>query len=167
MQQTSPRPYSPAATTPAPPPPPPRASSTSALRATTATTTTTTTTTTAATIGPVTEAKRNLALLLGDDAGKGGLVDQLERTVSHVLDSIEHAFDPQTPSPDLDSMYDLLDSIINVLSRSSLGGQPASAPESTTNTTDLAHATWTVQTLFKELQRTREGAEIARTGLAG
>ncbi|GAA5958023.1 hypothetical protein JCM3765_006235 [Sporobolomyces pararoseus] len=121
---------------------------------------------------PVIEARRNLALLLGTSDGTStasGLIDKLEMEVTAVLDSYEKAFEAGTPPADLDSMYSTLDAVISVLSRSSLGGYSATslANPPTISNSDLENATKNVQSLFKEVQRCKEGAEIVRAGLAG
>ncbi|GAA5990279.1 hypothetical protein JCM5350_002076 [Sporobolomyces pararoseus] len=121
---------------------------------------------------PVIEARRNLALLLGTSDGTStaqGLIDKLEMEVTQVLDSYEKAFEPGTPRADLASMYTTLDAVISILSRSSLGGYSATslANPPTISNSDLENATKNVQSLFKEVQRCKEGAEIVRAGLAG
>lgn len=97
---------------------------------------------------PVTEARRSLALLVGNDNQGGGLLDTLQVQVEKVLNGYERAFEEQgnqsnlsskvflplnfsfrksradsvCSTDDLKTMYSTLDAIISLLSRSSLGG---------------------------------------------
>ncbi|GAA5902466.1 uncharacterized protein JCM6883_001418 [Sporobolomyces salmoneus] len=124
---------------------------------------------------PMIEAKKGLALLLGTSQGveggerSGGLIDKLENEATSVLDCVERAFEAGTPPPDLESMYSTLDILISLLSRSALGGysEKSLANPPLISTGDLERVTKGVQGLFREVQRCKEGAEIARVGLSG
>ncbi|GAA6006586.1 hypothetical protein JCM11491_003107 [Sporobolomyces phaffii] len=131
---------------------------------------------------PVLETRKALALLvgLGPGAQRLGLVDQLELDVTRVLDSYDRVYEhddrdrvgePDSPGLELGKMYDTLDTLVSILSRSAPGGyspqQASSSVPPGIAPTDLEFATRTVQTHFKELQRCKDGAEIVRAGLVG
>ncbi|GAA5822088.1 hypothetical protein JCM5353_006226 [Sporobolomyces roseus] len=127
---------------------------------------------------PVTEARRSLALLVGNDNQGGGLLDTLQVQVERALNGYERAFEEQgnqsNLSSDLETMYSTLDAIISLLSRSSLGGysiggkeERVTVEEGKVGPGELERAQKLVQGLFREVQRCKEGGEIVRAGLTG
>ncbi|GAA5879730.1 hypothetical protein JCM1840_006839 [Sporobolomyces johnsonii] len=166
---------------PLPPPPlPPR--STRAPSVAAASTTRTAPATGVLLDDPVLDARRTLALLLGpggadDHTPAQGLLHRLETDVDAVLTRYETAFAQGTPhgdhcGADISTMLSTLDALVALLSRSSVGGfdpshslaAPGGRPLAQT---DVDRASANVQSLFKELQRSREGAELAKAGLSG
>ncbi|GAA5931111.1 hypothetical protein JCM1841_000015 [Sporobolomyces salmonicolor] len=181
--QLSPAPPAAAAHKPSPLPPPPLAPHSHRAPSVAAGSTTTRT---AAVTGvlledPVLEARRTVGLLLGPggagppQGAGGGLLERLEKEVDAVLSRYETAFEPgnrQGPhdGAGLAAMLSTLDALVALLARSSVGGfDPASlaSPGQPLSPADVDRASANVQSLFKELQRSREGADLAKAGLSG
>ncbi|GAA5886473.1 hypothetical protein JCM5296_001919 [Sporobolomyces johnsonii] len=186
--QHSPAPFFPTAySTPpsqaAPPPLPPPPLAPRSLRAPSVATTRTVPATGVLLDDPVLDARRTLALLLGpggadDHTPAQGLLHRLETDVHAVLTRYETAFAEGTPpgnhgAADITTMLSTLDALVALLSRSSVGGfDPAQSLAAAPGGRPLAQAdvdraSANVQSLFKELQRSREGAELAKAGLSG
>ncbi|GAA6044466.1 hypothetical protein JCM8097_004467 [Rhodosporidiobolus ruineniae] len=127
---------------------------------------------------PSTEATRALGVLLGAGGGEGGggLLERVERDVEALFESYERAFDERGPAgTDPQQALASLTALLSLLSRSSLGGFVPPAPPSsdlplpppTLGQADVDAASTRAQALFKEVQRVREGGEVARVGLTG
>ncbi|GJN94203.1 hypothetical protein Rhopal_007277-T1 [Rhodotorula paludigena] len=141
---------------------------------------------------PVVDARRAVALLEGADGAAEGLLDRVQRDVEALLDAYDNAFEPRKAAGAADSDAERgaelsralasLDSLLALLSRSSVGGfvppPPPSASSASLDPTEAAldsklsaahieRANERVQGLFKEVQRVKEGADIVKSALKG
>ncbi|GAA5997523.1 uncharacterized protein JCM10292_000908 [Rhodotorula paludigena] len=140
---------------------------------------------------PVVDARRAVALLEGADGAAEGLLDRVQRDVEALLDAYENAFEPRKAAgpadgdaergAELSRALASLDSLLALLSRSSVGGFVPPLPPSASTSLDpteaaldsklsaahIERANERVQGLFKEVQRVKEGADIVKSALKG
>ncbi|KAK4052012.1 hypothetical protein OIO90_004542 [Microbotryomycetes sp. JL221] len=121
------------------------------------------------------ETRKAFALLMGtgDKAGTGGLLDKLEQEFDSVMRQYEQAYDDnegedgsvqdRSSQPTVESLLATMNSVVMTLQSSALGGFPVPTPQNENQTLQqrIDTASSTVQKLFKERQRAKEGADIA------
>ncbi|KAM0786379.1 hypothetical protein ACM66B_001847 [Microbotryomycetes sp. NB124-2] len=122
------------------------------------------------------ESRKAYTLLVGSVAadqatttaqtGAGGLLDKLELEFEAIMHQLEHAYDQGDASKSnttAETLLATMDSVVQTLQSSALGGFPLPTPQTQDQSLQqrIDTASTTVQKLFRERQRAKEGADVA------
>ncbi|KAK4050308.1 hypothetical protein OIV83_003629 [Microbotryomycetes sp. JL201] len=95
----------------------------------------------------------------------GGLLDKLELEFDAVMHKLEHAYDDNDGLDGditIETLLATISSVVNALQSSALGGFPLPSPQTEAHSLQqrIDVASTTVQKLFRERQRAKEGADV-------